>query len=220
MVDLPVMLKIGGCRCVVIGGGAVAARRVGSLLEAGARVTLISPQVHESLDEQANLTIHRRAYRQGDLAGARLVVIASDDPQANIAAADEAKAAGVLVNRADDPEQGDLAIPAHAHHGPVTLAVHTSGISATASAAIRRELSASLASHWPSLLAAVAPWRARIQGAIHDPADRRRRLAALVDEQALALWRQGGQAALEARLKQLADPQCPCPQVRVARESS
>ncbi len=202
MPDLPVMLNVRDRRCVVIGGGPVARRRAAALLAAGATVTVIAPQLDLS---DLPVTTIERAWQPGDLAGAFLVVIATDDPAVNAAAANEARQAGALVNRADDPAAGDLLIPAHRHEGPITLAVHTGGISPAAAAAIRDELAAALDRDWITLLETIAPYRARIQETIADPAERRRRLTQLASPDALAALRTGGANALQKFCEQVLD---------------
>lgn len=217
------MLKLATKRCVVIGGGKVASRRTASLLQAGANVVVISPRLDEDLITLANtshidtlpstatLSLVQRVWQPEDLKDAFLVVIATDDPAVNHAAAAEAQHYHCLINRADAPDQGDFAIPAHAHHGPVTLAVHTQGISAAASATIRRELSQALSPHWPLLLQAASTWREKIQQAITDPSSRRLRLLALTDAAAINTLLTQGQDALAQRFATLADPKQPDP---------
>lgn len=203
MHDLPVMLKVRGRRCVVVGGGGVAARRARALRDAGAQVVVIAPQIAPEL-ASLGVTYLQRAYRPGDLAGAWLAVAATDDPAVNQQVAREAAQSGVLINRADDPEAGDWTVPAHAHHGPVTLAVHTGGVSASAAAAIRRQLSAALDPDWPALLAAVAAYRDRIQRRFADPQDRQQRLRKLTDEQAMNILKSQGVDALRRYCESLA----------------
>ena len=202
MADLPVMLKVAGRRCVVVGGGPTAVRRAASLRAAGARVTLIAPRVETGADLAETLLL-QRAYQPGDLHEAFLVVIATDQREVNEQAAREAQQVGALVNRADDPDSGDLTIPAHAQHGAVTLAVHTGGISAAAAAAIRRELSDALDPDWPRLLEIAAPFRARIQEHYPDSQERQRMLIRLTDEQAWTVLKQQGPDALEQHLRTL-----------------
>jgi precorrin-2 dehydrogenase / sirohydrochlorin ferrochelatase len=99
MPDLPVMLNVRGKLAVVVGGGVAARRRIASLIECGARTRVIAPHVDQAI-ETAGGEVHRRAYREGDLEGACLVVIATDDPQVNDAVQREAIRRGALVNRA------------------------------------------------------------------------------------------------------------------------
>lgn len=206
MADLPVMLKVRGIRCVIVGGGAVARRRAVALLEAGARVAVIAPDVDEQLADM-DVRLERRGYEPGDLEGARLVVIATDDPALNQRIADDAQRLGVLVNRADAPEAGDLSIPAHAHHGPLTLSVHTAGISAAAAAAIRRELSDALDPDWPRLLEAVADYRRELQRAVPDALERQARLRRLTDPEAMRILKARGLAALHAHCRKIVTEQ-------------
>jgi len=197
------MLKVSGRRCVIVGGGSVAVRRARALVEAGAGVTVIAPQLEAGLAELP-VERHARRYAGGDLAGAWLVVIATDDPATNEAAASEARQRGVLINRTDAPDEGDVTIPAHARHGPITLAVDTSGISASAAAAIRRELSAALPEHWPTLLETVAPFRERIREQYAGEA-RTALLRRLTDEQSVNILKTHGRDALAARCRRLVD---------------
>jgi precorrin-2 dehydrogenase / sirohydrochlorin ferrochelatase len=115
---------------VVVGAGPVGARRARTLLDAGAEVVVVAPEVDpslEPLEAAGGLRVLRRPFEEQDLAGAVLVVAAT-----GVAAVDErvgaaAGALGIPVNRADDATRGDLAFPSAVHRGPVTLAVSTAG---------------------------------------------------------------------------------------------
>jgi precorrin-2 dehydrogenase/sirohydrochlorin ferrochelatase len=205
MPSLPVMLDIHGKRCVVVGGGPVALRRVRALLEAGGQVTVIAPTIEAELTGLA-IQARLRPYRQGDLDGAWLVIIASNDTQVNETAADDAGRAHILINRADDPGAGDFVVPAHAHHGPVTLAAHTGGVSPAAAAAIRKTMSDALDPDWPILLTQAAAFRPMIQERFAAPDERRARLRKLADPQALAILKQRGEAALLDHYRALIGP--------------
>ncbi len=194
---LPVMLCVRERRCVIIGGGPVAARRADALVDAGADVHLVAPELDPAI-EGLPITVHRRTYEPGDLDGALLVIVATDRKQINQRVADDARQRGVLVNRTDVPDDGDLVVPAHAHHGPVTLAVHTSGVSAAAASTIRRELSDRLDPDWPTLLEAVAPYRALIQQRFADAEQRRDRLRRLTDKAAMRILKDSGVDAVKA----------------------
>ena len=204
MYDLPVMLNVRDRRCVIVGGGSVATRRAASLLESGAHVTVVAPRVNESLAAMA-VACMRRRYRSSDLEGVFLVVVATDDPAVNAAAAADAATAGVLVNRSDDPGTGDVTISAHGRHGPLTLSVHTTGASAAAAGLIRRELSAALDEDWIRLLILVAPYRARIRDAVPAGEARRDRFRRMVGPEAMATLKQEGDLALQAFCQQLCE---------------
>ena len=205
MADLPAMLRLEGRWAVLIGGGAVARRRGAALETAGARLRVIAPSVDPTLARSAE-TVDRRPYADGDLAGAFLAVIAASDAWANEAAAAEARARGVLANRADAPAEGDLTVPAHERRGPLTVAVDTGWGAPAASAAVRDELLCALDPDWPRLLAVAGPFRASIQARFAAGPQRRERLRRTTDHRALMALKRGGTAALEARLARLADP--------------
>jgi len=197
MSDWPVMLKLRGRRVVVVGGGPVAARRVRTLLDAEAEVHVIAPDGCPAMEELAEqIDWQRRVYKPGDLARAVVVVIATDDAAVNEQVQRDAHDAGLLVNRADDPDAGDFIVPAHAHRGPLTVAVHTGGISAKAGATIRDAMLEALDADWITLLQTVAPFREQAQRDIADPAARQAALKALVDDPAMTLLKLDGVEAL------------------------
>ncbi|MEM9418881.1 MAG: bifunctional precorrin-2 dehydrogenase/sirohydrochlorin ferrochelatase [Planctomycetota bacterium] len=202
--SLPVMLRVQGQRCVVVGGGAVAARRAASLVAYGAEVVVVAPAMDPKLDE---LLIERaeRGYEAGDLDGAFLVVIATDNAEVNQQVADDAAEAGVLINRTDDAGAGDLTVMAHERQGPLTVAVDTGNTSAAATKAIRAELLEALDDDWITLLTEARPWRARIQASVPEDAERAQRLRRLADDTAMQTLKQQGVSALRARLQAVAE---------------
>ena len=126
----PVGLRLHDRRVVVVGGGQVAHRRVAGLLEAGARVTVVSPEVTpalEALVEPGRLTWTRRRYAPGDLAGAWYVVAATDDAAVNAAVAEEAERDHVFCARADDRSASSAWTPAVGRHGELVVGVHGGG---------------------------------------------------------------------------------------------
>ena len=136
----PVGLVVRGRRCLVVGGGRVAARKIATLLACGAAVTVVAPEVHEATRELAEsgaldaidespLDVQLRSYRAGEAAGYRLVVAATGDAAVDDAVYEDAEAAGVWVNVADDPARCSFVLPAVARRGNVTVAVATGGAS-------------------------------------------------------------------------------------------
>jgi precorrin-2 dehydrogenase/sirohydrochlorin ferrochelatase len=204
MSEFPAMLRLRGRRAVVLGGGGVAARRAASLVEAGAAVTVIAPEVDPRIAD-LGVEVMRRGYRKGDLAGARLVVLATDVPGVNDAAAEEAERTGALVNRADRPEAGDLTVPAHKRIGPVTVSVHTGGVSARAAAVIRDQMLEALDPDWPRLLEAVRPFREPLQQRVSDAQRRKAALHKLTDPEAMRTLKEHGEAALAERCRAIVE---------------
>jgi siroheme synthase-like protein len=140
----PVNLVLAGRRCVVVGGGAVAARKVEGLVAAGARVTIVAPVIGEGVRAFDGVEMIERAYRAGDLEGTWLAIAATDDPAVNAAVRADGDAARVWVNAADEPDNCSVTLPAVVRRGPVTVAVSTAGRSPALASWIKGQVAAQL----------------------------------------------------------------------------
>ncbi len=139
----PVNLAIAGRKCVVIGGGEVAARKIATLLDCGGSVEVISPDLTPGLRElhdEGRLFWQARSYCPGDLAGAFLVIAATDNEEVQSEVFAEASAANQLVNVADVPHRCNFILPALISRGDLVLAVSTAGKSPALARMISREL--------------------------------------------------------------------------------
>ena len=139
----PICLDLEAHHCVVVGGGRVAERKVLGLLSCRAQVSVISPLLTNELHLQhANGTILwiDREYRQGDLAGAFLVIAATDDEETQKQVYEEADANNLLLNVADVPHRCNFILPATARRGDLTISVSTAGKSPALARKIRMEL--------------------------------------------------------------------------------
>jgi siroheme synthase-like protein len=139
----PIFVEMNGRRCVVVGGGTVAERKVVALLEASAAVTVISPVLTELLKrwvDERRINHSAKNYAPGDIAGYELAFVATDDSTVNAAVHEEGKNRGVWVNAADDPAQCDFILPAVIRRGGLVVAISTGGASPAAARAIREEL--------------------------------------------------------------------------------
>lgn len=139
----PVSLNIKGRKCVVVGGGEVALRKVRALLEHGARVTVISPELGPELvqlAEHGEIAALNREYRAGDLKGSFVAIAATDDSDTNRQIVREANNKAVLVNVVDDAENSDFIVPSCLRRGDVTIAVATAGRSPALARKIRTRL--------------------------------------------------------------------------------
>ena len=151
----PIFLDLKGRSAVVIGGGEVAWRKVEGLLEAGATVTIISPQLHpelETLKQQGSIQHDQRKYQPGDLTGFLLAFVATNDSELNRIVAEEGKRSGVLVNAVDDPINCDFVMPAIVRRGNLTLAVSTGGGSPAAARRVREDLETFLTEDYALML--------------------------------------------------------------------
>ena len=139
----PVYLDIRGKRCVVVGGGEVALRKVRMLLDHGASVEIVSPELCPDLGQlvdEGQLQVTGREYRPGDLEGAFVVIAATNDASTNEQAAAEATERGILINVVDVPGLSNFIVPSYLRRGAVTVAVSTGGKSPALARRIRREL--------------------------------------------------------------------------------
>jgi precorrin-2 dehydrogenase/sirohydrochlorin ferrochelatase len=159
----PVSLALDGRPVLVVGGGRVAARKIEGLLACGARVHVVAPRVADELRDRAGVTVEERPYRDGDVAGYRLVLSATDDPAVNRAVHDQAEAAGVWVNSADDPANCTFTLPSVLRRGPMTVAVSTGGHSPGLAAWLRRGLEEEIGPEYETLLDLLAEARAGVQ---------------------------------------------------------
>jgi siroheme synthase-like protein len=122
---LPLFLKLEGRRVLVVGGGPMALVRARQLAAAGARVTVVAPEIHAEIPALA-ASVERRGFAPADLDGAWLAIAAAT-PEVNRAVAQEAEARRIFVNAVDDPESATAYSGAVVRRGPVTAAVSTAG---------------------------------------------------------------------------------------------
>jgi siroheme synthase-like protein len=162
----PLILDLAGRRCVVVGGGAVAERKVEGLLAAKAAVTVVSPKLSEALEARVarrEIEVERRRYRRGDLAGASLAFVATGDTRLAAAIAREGRSQGVWVNAADDPEHCDFFLPSVLRRGPLLVAVTTGGGSPALARAVREEIERWLPDDYAELAETVAEVRRELR---------------------------------------------------------
>lgn len=151
-----VLTNLAQVRCVIIGGGTVAERKVGDLLESGAYPHLISPTLTPTLAswrDAGRLHHNARVYHADDLQGAFLVFAATDEPTVNAAVAAEGRRRGLLINRADNAADGNFHTVAAVRRGDLLLTVSTGGTCPTLAARIRHELQAHYGAEFAPFLA-------------------------------------------------------------------
>jgi len=138
----PVNLRVAGRRCLVVGGGTVAVAKVRGLVECGALVTVVAPELADELVELAAatpaVTTECRPYTRGEVAGYRLVITATDDAEVNRAVYEDGEVAGVWVNSADDPANCAFTLPSRVRQGPLLVTFATGGRSPALATWLRR----------------------------------------------------------------------------------
>lgn len=128
----PVMLDVARLRVLVVGGGAVAARKVAGLVDAGGAPVVVAPEVSDELRRMVDaheLAWFAREYRDGDVQGMHLVFAATNIPEVNASVADDARRAGALVSRADEGGESDFHVPSHLRREDLVVAISTGGAS-------------------------------------------------------------------------------------------
>ncbi|AKQ67794.1 Siroheme synthase / Precorrin-2 oxidase [Myxococcus hansupus] len=157
--DYAVCLRLEGRHVLLVGGGAIAEGRALAVLDAGARLRVIAPETTPTLRqwaEEGRLEWLPRRYQSGDVRGHHLVLAATDDTTVGPRVAAEARALGVWVNTADEPELCDFTLPSVGRRGPITIAVSTAGQAPALASHLREVLTAQVARHHV--------WRARLSG--------------------------------------------------------
>jgi precorrin-2 dehydrogenase/sirohydrochlorin ferrochelatase len=162
MNDYPVNLRLAGRSVLVVGGGRVALGKVRGLLDTGAAVTVVAPEVVDELGD-LDVTVERRSYRAGEAADHRLVVTATGDASVDQQVFDDAEAAGVWVNSADDPERCTFTLPSRLRRGDLLITVSTGGRSPALAAWLRRELERLVGPEYETLLGILAAERERLR---------------------------------------------------------
>jgi uroporphyrin-III C-methyltransferase / precorrin-2 dehydrogenase / sirohydrochlorin ferrochelatase len=137
--NLPLVFKTENLRVLIVGGGDVAAHKMEILRSLGCELTVIAPQVKDSIRAGAVRWIERE-YQAGDCRGFQLIIAATNRRELNRAVSDEAKALGVPVNVVDDPQLCTVIFPAVWRQGPLTVAVSTEGVAPFMAAAVRDRL--------------------------------------------------------------------------------
>jgi len=150
----PVVLDLGGRLVLVVGGGAVAERKVEGLRAAGASITVVSPRVSARLAKMADdgdIRVRRRTYRRSDLRGVVVVFAATDDRNVNAAVATDSRRRRIWVNAADDPDHCDFILPSVLRRGSLLVSVTTGGRSPALARIVREELERLLGSDYALL---------------------------------------------------------------------
>ncbi|MEN6583629.1 MAG: bifunctional precorrin-2 dehydrogenase/sirohydrochlorin ferrochelatase [Armatimonadota bacterium] len=185
------MLDLTEKSCLIVGGGEIALRKAKSLLEAGARVTVISPEVLPELEHLTGVSIIHRPYQPGDVSGYTLVFSATDDHALNNKVADEASRNGVPVNVVDDPELCSFIVPSLVRRGDLMIATTSSGKSPSLSKKIRQELEERYGPEYALLADLMGEARAEVKAKYESHAEREAAFSRLLDGGILRLLREG-----------------------------
>lgn len=203
MKTFPIMLDMQDKLAVVIGGGSVGLRKVDALLAAGICVRLVAEEIAGLAPSGEGLEVLRQPYEPNQLAGATLVLACTDDRKLNARIAAEARAAGALVNVADQPEDCDFHMPAIVRDGNVVLAVASGGSAPGVAAMLARRLAPHMPPRIGEFAAALAAIRDELKTLLPAAGTRMGIMKELSGDEGYALFAAGGSQALHRRLDEL-----------------
>jgi precorrin-2 dehydrogenase/sirohydrochlorin ferrochelatase len=205
----PICLDVKDRYCLVVGGGQVGTRKVDTLLDCGARVTVVSPQVSETLQrlaDQGRIIIKDRGYRSSDLDGIFLVIGATDDEVLNERIHQDAERVQRLCNIADQPERCNFILPAVISQGDLTITISTSGRSPAFAKHLRKQLQSQFGPEYGCLLTLMGAIRRRLLAEAHAPEEHKHLFEKLIGEGLLELIRKDDPAGIDALLADVLGP--------------
>jgi siroheme synthase-like protein len=196
------MMDVRDKRVVVIGAGSVGQRKVVSLHQAQANVTLVDPELPDSLDLPP-VTMLAEPYRREHLEGAAMVFVCTDDRELNARVARDARDAGAIVNAADQNEDCDFFAPATIHDGDVVVAIGTGGASPALSALLKGILKTALPENIGQFAELLSTIRAELRTRLDTHEARGAVLKRLVSRETIEAFAGDGEPAVRAKLEQI-----------------
>ncbi len=172
-------------RVVVIGGGKVAERKIQGLIEAKARVTVVSPNLTEKLNQcclEGKITWKKKNFSAEDIRDAFLIIAAVNDPEVSLAVK-KAAAPNQLLNLADDPEESNFILPSVYKQGKLSMTVSTSGASPTLAKKIKQNLASQYGPEYKDYVDFLYNCRQWILKEITDPKLKRYLLSAITERE-------------------------------------
>jgi precorrin-2 dehydrogenase / sirohydrochlorin ferrochelatase len=205
----PVCLDIKDRPCLVVGGGQVGTRKVARLLQCGARVTVISPEVTPELARmarQGQIELRQRDYQRSDLDNCFLVVGATDAPEQNRRIHRDAEAIQRLCNIVDQPDLCNFVLPAVVAQGDLLLCISTSGRSPAFAKYLRRQLQGSFGPEYARFLELMGAVRERLLADEHAPEAHKPLFEKLIHSGLLEMIRRGDGDGINALLAEVLGP--------------
>lgn len=186
-------MDVAGRPCLVVGAGAVAARKARSLLDCGARVTVVGlrPVAAFRSLERRGVVVRDRRFRARDVGRQALIFAATDDRAVNAAVAAAARSKGIPVNAADDPEHCTFIVPAIVTRGDLTVAISTGGRSPAAARLVKERISEVLGDEYAALVQLLGSHRGSMKDAVAGQGSRARTWKRMIDAGVLESLRCG-----------------------------
>jgi precorrin-2 dehydrogenase/sirohydrochlorin ferrochelatase len=203
----PLYMDLRGRECLVVGAGAVAARKVRTLLDCGARVTVVGERPVEALEElrSRGVKIVDRKFQPDDLKLPALVIGATDSEEVNAEVSKESRRRGIPVNIADDPAKSTFIVPAIFRRGDVTMAVSTGGSSPALARLIREDLERHYGEEYAVLAELLGSYRERMMAVVSGHRRRADVWKGILDAGILDVLRREGVEGAEAIIRRHID---------------
>ena len=205
----PVNLDVRHQSCLVVGGGAVGTRKVRTLLDCGAVVTVVSPEVTNQifdLAQENRISLKQRSYQASDLDGVFLVIGATDNKDLNRAIHNDARKQGKLCNIADQPDLCNFILPSIIERGDLIIAISTSGKSPAFARRLRKQLEAQFGPEYAEFLKLMGAMRKILLERTRDPEAHRQVFVSLIDQGLLECIRDGDRARIDTMLISVLGP--------------
>lgn len=189
----PISLNIENRLCLVVGGGQVAERKVLSLLDCGAQVKLVSPELCGGLQKLVNsekVRHIRDCYRKENLEGAFLVIGATDSDEVNHRVSQDCMEMGLLVNVVDDPPRGNFYVPAVLRRGHLQIAVSTDGKSPLLARKVKEQLGEVFPGEYGDIVSLIGELREKVIKDTADAGKKEKILASLLDGDTMELLKE------------------------------
>jgi precorrin-2 dehydrogenase/sirohydrochlorin ferrochelatase len=196
----PINVEVRGRRCLVVGGGEVALRKARALIDAGARLTVVAPEMSPKLKALGSVELLERPFRDTDLHGTFMVVVATDDPLLNRSVGRDAADLGCLVNVVDCPALSNFIVPATLRRGELMIAVSTGGASPALSRRIRERLEREFGEEYAEYVRVLGEIRREVFEKLPDAERRPQVFRQLTDEKWLDVLRVRGPDGLRAEM--------------------
>jgi precorrin-2 dehydrogenase / sirohydrochlorin ferrochelatase len=204
----PMFVDIGGRRCLVVGGGTIATDKARKLVEHGAVLRVVSPDVTAELAAMtaADGAEHRgRTYLPEDLDGCTLAFAATDRADVNRAVAADARERGIPCNVADAPARGDFTVPSVVRRGDLAIAVSTGGASPVVARHVRRRIEEAYGPEWEALIALLRDLRGDLKARHRDMPGRRAAVERLMESDVLRRLAEGDDDGARALARRVLD---------------
>ncbi|HEX8834041.1 MAG TPA: bifunctional precorrin-2 dehydrogenase/sirohydrochlorin ferrochelatase [Abditibacteriaceae bacterium] len=201
---LPVALDVREKLCLVVGGGPVAARKTKSLLECGARVHVVSPQLCDAFEAlRPEIELFGCTFLPAHCDGCFLVFACTNSREVNAEIANAARAVNALCSIADDAEAGDFYGMATVRRGDICVAVSTQGGSPALAKHLRLKIEESIGPEYSRILEILSTRRSDVKNRVHTQKTRATLWNAILDSDVLSLLREGRDAEAEAIINDL-----------------